>query len=83
MTRPPSFGAGQPGRLTPLTGPPAATTASEGPPGAANTPLPTPPPCWLYVAGVGGIQAPPNLWRRFFAWALLGWRWEDPNAARE
>jgi hypothetical protein len=21
-------------------------------------------------------QQPPNLWRRFWTWALLGWRWE-------
>jgi hypothetical protein len=22
---------------------------------------------------------PPNLWRRFWIWLLLGWRWELPK----
>jgi hypothetical protein len=23
-------------------------------------------------------EQPPNWWRRWWAWALLGWRWERP-----
>jgi hypothetical protein len=33
---------------------------------------------WLEFRGVGYIEKPPNRWRRFWAWALLGWRWERP-----
>lgn len=37
----------------------------------------TAPRGWLHVAGVGMIESRPNWWRRFWAWALLGWRWEE------
>lgn len=31
---------------------------------------------WLDINGIGMFKKP-NLWNRFWAWALFGWRWHE------
>lgn len=46
-------------------------------PGAFMVGIGTPAPQdWLDINGIGMFRRP-NLWHRFWAWFLLGWRWQE------
>lgn len=34
------------------------------------------PTAWLHIHNLGRFEKRPRLWHRFWAWFLLGWRWE-------